>query len=567
MSHRNTDTFQKVQKIFIDEVTALQEKGLESNAELIINNFLEKYPDDYIALSFLAAIYANKPGYIEKALHLWSELVKLKPNDDQNWLNYAIGLSSRKRFEEALFAARRAVTLAPNSALAHRALGKSLHGLRRSNEAALAFKKAFQIDPSLDDILSEITMSIIYASPNAFEAAAQIKNIAAQHFSNVVPKDSHSITRKTKFNIGLLSGDLRRHPVGYFLSPLLPFFNRDQFTIYAYSTQNTENENSLTEVIKQNVDVWRDFARPASDDALFNQIVEDEIDFLIDFSGYSPFNRMHVLAKKPAPIQIEWFGFMSTTGLKTMDYILLDEICAPLLEKSLYSEKICYLDHSRLVLFKPDPLPEIKRNTKSETLVFACYQEVSKINSNVLQAWAKILTKSPKAQLHLYGRNNFPTKKIIEIERNRLKSHGLPVERIKFIQNLPYDEYLKSHNDVDVLLDTFPYPGGTTTVEALWMGVPTLTYATPGMIGRQGEGILKNVGLSDWVCQTVDEYTEKAILLAQGKQLGEKSLTELRENLRGMCESSPAANPKMMVENLEQILLKMWGVLCDQNGM
>jgi predicted O-linked N-acetylglucosamine transferase (SPINDLY family) len=332
----------------------------------------------------------------------------------------------------------------------------------------------------------------------------------------------------------MVSGDLHMHPVGYFLEALLTHLDRHRFSVHIYS--NSFKEDQLTLNLKTQCDAWRNL-RFSNDAEGAQQIASDEIDVLFDLSGHTGKNRLGVFAIRAAPVQVSWLGYWASTGLETMDYILADPHCLPPEDEAHYSERVLRMPVTRLCFgesLAKAPPPTASPQVANGFLTFGCFQSVHKIGPEVVAAWSAILKRLPAA--HLKVRNlQFTDPKVQDSVRAKFQAAGLPSDRVHLLPPLSRDGYLQAYADIDVCLDTFPFPGGTTTCDALWMGVPTVTRRGQNMIGRQGEAMMTAAGLSDWVAHDVASYVEKACAAGTDPS----ALQQLRRGLRARVKASP----------------------------
>ena len=293
---------------------------------------------------------------------------------------------------------------------------------------------------------------------------------------------------------------------------------------------------------------------------------DEHIDILLDLSGHSAGNRLTLFAAKPAPIQVSWLGYFGTTGLPVMDYALADPQSVPESEAQWFTERVWRLPHTRLCFSPPLRAPDVSGLPvlAGRPFTFGCFQELTKINASVLDAWKRIMLASPHARLRVQSvRLGYPD--VMAAFAQRLRDAGLSDAQFQLVGPAPRDNYLAAYADVDLVLDTFPYPGGTTTVEAMWMGVPTLTLATPGMLGRQGAALLVNAGLPDWICNNPEAYVAQAIAWASPEGERRQRLSDLRAQLRPQLMKSPLMDAQHFAVDLDQALRGMWRDWCAQS--
>ncbi|QCR93646.1 methyltransferase domain-containing protein [Enterobacter ludwigii] len=357
-----------------------------------------------------------------------------------------------------------------------------------------------------------------------------------------------------KLRLGFVSGDLRKHPVANFLLPYWDAINREQYDLVAYSTLFLEEDDTYCH-LRQSATLWRQ-VDAISDIELAKLIAEDGIDILFDLSGHTAYNRLPVFALRPAPIQITWIGYPGTTGLKEMDYILLSAslVQSQALEKQLVENAMFVATRKS---FEPHPLsPDINPlpALRNGYITFASFNRSKKINDQVLNAWASILTGYPEARL-LIG--NMTDAEMILAMTKRLQQRGISRDRLLFRGLVEMDEYLAMHHEIDILLDAFPYSGGTTTHHGAWMGVPTITMNGPTIPCQQGVDIMRSYRLEQFIAIDEEDYISRAI--AWGQRIPE--LAEIRLGMRDRIpvDHVPDFN---IAENFERALREAWGIYC-----
>jgi len=339
--------------------------------------------------------------------------------------------------------------------------------------------------------------------------------------------------------------------VGYFLQAWLKRLDPTRVQLHAFSTQ--ADVDALTQAIRPCFAAWTSIT--ALDDAQAAQCVRDQkIDVLLDLSGHTAHNRLALFARRAAPVQVSWLGYFATTGLQAMDYLLSDWACSPAGSAELFTETVWRLPATRLCFAPPDAAPPVAGLPALQRgfVTFGCFQTTSKLNDAVLAAWAHILRAVPTARLRIQS-----TRLGNADEKDRLAARlgalGIAAQRIDLHGRAPRTAYLAAHAGVDIILDTFPYPGGTTTCEALWMGVPTLTLAGDRLIARQGAGLLHAAGLDDWVVADDHAYVQQAVQRASDMQ----GLAQLRASLRGRVAASALCDAQAFARDMTQALEAM----------
>jgi predicted O-linked N-acetylglucosamine transferase (SPINDLY family) len=355
-----------------------------------------------------------------------------------------------------------------------------------------------------------------------------------------------------RLRVGMVSGDLRNHPVGYFLESLLAELNPARIDLVAYPTD--AYSDALTARIQPNFSMWKPLVGMNDKDAA-NLIHADGVHVLLDLSGHSRHGRLPVFAWKPAPVQAAWLGYFATTGVAEVDYLLADPVGVPNDHQKNFTEKIWYLPETRLCFSPPAtdlpvaPLPALK----SGYTTFGCFQNMAKVDDNVLAVWSEILAALPETRLR-WQCYQLGDPAIAKQLVPRLQKQGINPEQVTLHGSTSREAYLAAHSEVDMILDSFPYPGGTTTCEALWMGVPTLTLAGDTLLARQGASLMTAAGLEDWIATSKKDYINHAVALASDMH----QLSVLRARLREQVRTSPLFDAPRFARNFEDALWGMW---------
>lgn len=458
------------------------------------------------------------------------------------------------RFAEAESWLKRSVAADPKYAVAFNNLGNVYKELNRLPDAIQAYATAVTLNPALTDAYSNFILCINYLP--GYPSARAMKE--AQLFGERVSdraKNSRCSPRcfdsGARLKVGFVSGDLKNHPVGYFLEGLISHMDRSRFELFAYVTKDDEDE--LTARMKPYFAQWQ-IIHGMPDEQAAQCIYKHEIQVLFDLSGHTAYNRLPMFAYRPAPIQITWLGYFATTGVKEMDYIIGSPYSIPPEDEALYTEKVLRLPETTLCFTPPDgeiavsTLPAIENGF----VTFGCFNKLYKLNDEVLEVWARLLDAVPNAKLFL--KNEQFADPVIRNEMiKRLTAHGMTSERLIIEGPSPRDAYLKAYDRVDIALDPFPFPGGATSVEGLWMGVPFITLRGTNFIGRQGYAILENTGLGDLVATDHQSYIQKAVGLAGDLE----QLRKLRSGMRARLQQSPLFDIKKFTDNFSALLMSV----------
>ena len=339
---------------------------------------------------------------------------------------------------------------------------------------------------------------------------------------------SHDRNPRRRLRIGYVSPDFRKHSSRFYFWPLFANHDRNAFELFAYS--NVQQEVAWTRIFQGQFEHWRDI-RDLSNEQAASLIRDDRIDILVDLCSHMQDHRLGVFALKPAPIQATWLGSAWTTGLKTIDYALLDPYLAP--EGTLARESILRLPKTFLAFRPPEqtadlvPAPCLKNGYPT----FGYSGRTERLNHRVFRVWGELLRRLPEARLVLdFG--PFGEAKTQTYYRGFLAAHGVDIQRVIF-RNSP--KIYEGLNDIDILLDSFPHSGGTMLMDGFWMGVPAVTLASRPPLGRICASMLMNLGLPDWIAATEAEYIEKACHFASQPLL----VNELRLGMRERMKQSP----------------------------
>lgn len=364
----------------------------------------------------------------------------------------------------------------------------------------------------------------------------------------------HNHPQHERLRIGFVSGDLCHHPVSNFLLPVWEGLDRRRFDIYGYNTSG--KNDSVTARFRQSAHAFREVIQKSLIE-LAEMIKQDEIDILIDLSGHTAHNRLTTFALRPAPVQMAWIGYPGTTGLSEIDYRIISPGLAPkgLLEPQ-FSEKLLYVSLPRQFTPEPDcpdvtPLPALTNGY----FTFASFNRPMKISQAVVAQWAKVLHAVPTAKMLIGFMAN---RDMVEAFTRRFADEGIDASRLMFRETQPLKDFLVMHKEVDLLLDAFPYTGGTTTNHAAWMGVPTITLAGQTMASRQGVDIMNGYGLGDFVAQSLDDYVACAVKWASRPE----ALSTIRRELRGRVLAD-LQQQHDTAEVFARMLTKVWQIWTD----
>lgn len=558
-----------------DFQTALEhhQAGRLSQAELLYKKIIQESPGHTDVPHFHRNLGDVRLalGKLDAAVGSYHQALLLKPDYADAYLNQGAALHSQGKFDAAVENFGKAIALAPDNPVARNNLALTLQEQAKLDEAVMNYQQALVLKPDYIKAHSNLLFTLSYhsrCSPDEYleEARRYGEKVLARAKPytrwQISPAEQASQSTQS-LRVGLVSGDFRTHPVAFFLERVLACLDPARIELVAYSTNRQEDE--LTARIKPRFAAWNTL-EGMNDETAAQKIHGDGIHILIDLAGHTgrtSDKRLPLFAWKPAPVQVSWLGYFASTGVPGMDYLLADPISVPASHQSHFTEMVWHLPDSRLCFTPPaesantlrTPLPAMRNGH----IIFGCFQSLPKVNEGVLSVWARIFRALPQARLRLQNKQmSCPASR--EHLLQRLTQAGIAPEQVTLEQPTNREAYLAAHAEVDIILDTFPYPGGTTTCEALWMGVPTLTLAGNTLLSRQGASLLACAGLPDWIARDENDYVTRA--LAHATDINR--LAHLRSTLRAQMLASPLCDAPRFALNLEKALQGMWQAYCTK---
>jgi predicted O-linked N-acetylglucosamine transferase (SPINDLY family) len=482
-------------------------------------------------------------------------LLAVDPKHAEGHRILALALNGLGQSDDAVVTAKQAIELAPNVAAGYSALGFILLEQGQMRDAEQSFRRAIELNP-MDDV-SHSNMLFCLTHNETFSATdlrAEHEVFGKRHEERVRalwPEHTNNRDAARQLRIGLVSGDLFHHAVASYLVPVIRHLADDPgLSLHFY--YNDVRVDAITQQLRGWADAWHDIAG-LSNEALAAQVRRDRIDVLIDLSGHTGRNRLVAMARKPAPVQVSWIGYPATTGLEAIDYHLADRFGAPegLLDHQ-YVEKIVRLPSSA-VFMPPQHCPPVNGLPAQHNgyITFGSFNRLNKLRQDVIALWARVLRADPTSRMVL-GATGREADKQIYIDWFR--AEGIDSSRLEFRARSTIPVYLQQHHGVDVCLDTFPYAGSTTTLNALWMGVPTVTLPGETLSSRAGACWLMHVGLDEFIAESQDDFVERAIALTRDID----ALAALRHGMRTRCAAAAPFQPEMVAAGLSQAMREMW---------
>jgi predicted O-linked N-acetylglucosamine transferase (SPINDLY family) len=500
-------------------------------------------------------------GKLDEAIGCFQRALALKPEYSAAYYNLGNALSGAGSLQKAQVAYRQALALQPDYPEACNNLGNVLKDQGRLDEAISCFRQALALSPGFSDAGTNLLLCLNYHpqydSPTIFDEHKLWNDAHAIPFAPKRLPHLNSRDPERPLRIGYVSGDFKRHPVGYLVEPVLAAHSKSEARVYCYSMSPTVD--NVTARIQAHADEWRNILG-MSDDDVARLTRTDGIDILVDLSGHTAGNRLLVFARKPAPVQATWIGYINTSGLDAMDYVITDSFISPPEIPQLFTERPIRLPGC-FVCFRP---PEEAPPVASCPLLsrgyptFGCFNNNSKVNKEVVGVWSEILHRVPGARLLLKSKAlNDPGTR--DHYRGLFLERKIQPDRVDLVGSSTYAEYLASYGQIDVALDPFPFSGCMTTCEALWMGVPVVTLAGTAFASRMGVSLLSNVGLPEFVAASPQQYVEIATGLSQNIH----QLSRLRTRMRTLTACSPLCDATAFMRNLEQAYRTVWRRWCE----
>jgi len=550
---------------FFEAIVALagvhQRSGRLHEAVTWFRRGLTLRPDSSAALGHCAVALTNLEEY-DKAAECCRRAIELDPAAAAR-LNSNLGciLVRQYRTDDAIACFQRALAVEPGMADVHNNLASALKAQGRIEEALAAFHRALAIDPEDFIAHSNLLNTAQYATGVTPESLAAMhgqwqQQHAARYRADWRPHDNPRDPDRL-LRVGFISADFRGHPVGRFFVRSLEALSASGWLTHCYHTAAVED--GLTQRIRAAAGGWTSVVGE-SDHDLAERIRADRIDILIELSGHTQGNRLLALARRPAPIQMTWIGYEGTTGLEAIDYLIADARLIPPGCEAHCSEKVIRLPET-YVTFDPSevaapvgPLPAISRGH----VTLASFNNPAKITPEVVAVWAEILRRLPTARLLLrYG--GFEQPGVRDRYGDLFAAEGIQPSRLECAGAVHYAEFLAEYNRVDLALDPFPFTGGATTCEAMWMGVPVVTLADRTFAGRHGCSYLHSIGLDELVADDVEAYIATVVGLAGDLPW----LAELRGGLRSRMGRSPLCDGTLHAARLGTALREAWRRWCD----
>lgn len=525
---------------------ALARCGRTTEARAAFQEATRRFPDSPRA-HYNLGLSRAAAGQWDEALSCFDQAVALKPDYPEAHNARGIVLDSTGQADAAEQAYREALRWRPDFAEAHFNLG--LHcGEHGCIPAALdALRSALTLAPQPQTASALLTIELFTTDLSPEQLRDHHIHWGRQYADPLLPSatgdDNRPIGVSGRLRIGYVVGEFRSRAAVAFLQELLVHHDRSQFHVTVYANESRSSEAS--DALRFRADTWR-ITTHLSDEQLAQVIRTDGIDLLVDLHGHTPGNRLLTFARRPALRQLTLGGYPATTGIRAIDYRITDGTTDPPGSETLYVEKLLRLPEVSWVYHPPpeaSPLPK-PASANRRTFTWGCLNHPAKLSPPCLDCWAEILHAVPKSRLVLLAGQSVQAAQRLAAQ---FTQRGIAANRLEVIYRLPWRDYLAAYSAIDLALDPFPYNGGATTGDALWMGVPVLTLAGGDARGRRGVSILQAVGLPEFIADSPSQYVQLAIRWAQQRE----ALAKLAARLRELLRTSTLTDSPRYVRHLE----------------
>ncbi|WP_322991915.1 tetratricopeptide repeat protein [Limnohabitans sp.] len=499
--------------------------------------------------------------------NLWEEAqavlkrnVALHPGSALALWNLAHSYVESWQMDEALQTLAQAEAIAPQPGA--KSMRASVAGRLGDADQALAlYRELAEEEGPESAMLSSAAMSALYSdSLTAQEVADLHRSLFAGWGKGARPVAEFANARESgkRIKLGLLSADFHhQHPVNIFMQPVLARLDKSQFEVTLYNVGMAHDDQ--TQQAQRRVDHWVQ-ATSWTPVQLARRMRDDGIDVLIDLAGHTSHNRLLMLSQRVAPVQVSFLGYPGSTGVPNIDWLLADPVVVPPAHDALCTERVHRLPNT-VFCFAPEadyPYPVYGQAQAQRPLTFGSFNNVPKLTPHTIALWAKVLARVPGSRLLLKA-PSFRDESAIRIFRERFVQQGVDASRIEFRGPVGLADMMAEYADVDIALDPVPYNGGTTTLQALWMGVPVVVKEGQNFVSRMGASFMRAAGLPDWVAASDEAYVEIAARMAADRQ----ALLQLKAGLRARLQAAPAWDVDQYTRDMESALRAMWTDHCQ----
>ena len=529
-------------------------RGDHDQAETLALEALRAKPD-FAQAQVVLGNALDALGKTGPAVVAFQAAVRLQPDDAGAWFNLALLLLVLERTDESEVAVKRVLQLIPDHPGALGMLSRLVRDHSFAPEVLVPLQAAIRNDSANMTYRSQELLLLNFvedvSAPDLFARHVEFGRLSEQatpvRFDRYLGSDEPG----RRLRIGYVSGDFNLHPAMVFLLPVLERHDRAAVEIFCYST--SVRADGVTQRVRQLTDHWFD-AKDIPDSRLADAIHADAIDVLVDLTGHTTVPRLSVFSQRPAPVQVSWIGYLNTTGLPQMDYRLTDRRCdPPELSQPFHTERLVMMPESQwcyrpLLASTLDPVAPLERNGH---VTFGSFNDSVKLTPEMCRRWARILARVPQSRLRVASLRSERKRDTI---RREMADAGIAADRFEFVERVALERYPALVGTVDIALDSYPYGGGTTTFDCLWMGVPVVAATGPTPVSRSAASILTALGLDEWVAPSIADYVDVAVARAADHQ----AIMALRRSLRARLQASPLTDEARFVRDLEAAYREMW---------
>lgn len=526
--------------------------GLEREAEAAFERASHGTSEDVLTRLAETMFRFN---YWEQAQEVLKRNLKLHPNSAQGHWNLAHAYAESWLMDDAMAELEKAEKIAEQPG-AESMRAKVAAQIGHIEEALSRYSDLANKEGKESAYRSSAAMSSLYSDKLSAEEVTELhRAMCAPMCENPRSASSFKNERNAgrRLRLGILSGDFHhQHPVNIFMQPVLARLNKKAFEVFVYATGSIADEQ--TRLAKSRVDHWTEVSL-WNDDKLALRIEEDAIDIVLDLSGHTGGNRLLMLGRRVAPVQMTFLGYPGTTGSTTIDWLIADPRVAPEGSDHLFTERVTRLPNT-VFCFAPEenyPYPEYGPECATRQLTFGSFNNVPKLTPHTVQLWSKILKAVPESRLLLKA-PSFGSQMAIRAFTDRFSAEGIGPDRLVFRPPCGLNDMMAEYADVDIALDPVPYNGGTTTMQALWMGVPVIVKEGGAFVSRMGSSFMSAAGLQDWVATNDEEYVQ----IAQAVSRNRDELLALKRGLRDRLKRQPAWDPDQYTNDFQGVLREAW---------
>ncbi|HVS73629.1 MAG TPA: tetratricopeptide repeat protein [Phycisphaerae bacterium] len=551
----------------LQEAVAAHQAGDFGRAEELYRQVLEREPENADALHLLGVLF-HQAGQTAQAMQLIERAIARRPRVAGYHVNLGtLYMESGGRLDEAIASFRRAIALDPTVAEAYNNLGTCLQEQALPADAMAAFRMALRLrtryGAAHDNLLCAFFLDpacdpATFAEEHKRWCFQQAEPLRAQRRAH-----GNDRTARRRLRVGYVSADFCDHVLAFIVQPLLRHHDHEAFEIHCFSSVARADE--VTARFRGYADHWHDIST-LSDDEAAELIRARQIDILVDLSLHMADNRLLIFARKPAPVQVSYGGYPDTTGLDAIDYRLTDRWLEPPVgsgEPPRYSAERPLAVLDSFWCYEPpetDPpvnaLPALL--APGNAITFGCLNRFAKVNEAVLALWAEVLRAVARSRLHVLAPGGSVRRRVLGF----LEKRGVAAERVRFLDRMPRQEYLRAYHEIDLCLDTFPSNGHTTSLDAFWMGVPVITLVGNVPVARAGLCQVMNLGWPELAARDERHFVEIAATWAGDLQ----RLAQMREGLRERMRASPLMDAAGFTRKVEETYCTIWRAWANAKG-